>query len=70
MPECSHFDRRHSDIVVRGDDGVEFASQRAHEHCVRRVRASHSGLTCRGRQNRVILTAESATVTGMRIQRA
>jgi hypothetical protein len=68
--ERRNLDRGHADVVVRRDHRVEFAAYGAHKDCVSRKRPGDSRRSGRRRQQLGIFVAKTATITGMRIQRA
>jgi hypothetical protein len=65
--ERRNLDRRHADIVIRRDHGIELTSHGSHEDSVGRIRPSDSSLSGRRREKLGVFAPEPAAVARMGI---
>ena len=68
--ERRHLDRRHADVVIRRQHGIELSAHRPHEHGIRRKRPRRTEQGGGGPEHPLLLVAEQSVLAGMRIHRA
>jgi len=68
--ERRDLDRRHPDVVIRRDDGIELAADGAHEHGVGGERSFDLRFARGRREHLFIFISEAATVARVRVERA